>query len=97
VFLNGQKVGFNRGGYHKFTINVTNYTKYGQENEMCGHVSSLNSFGYTDFSTDSSLCMILRIVATMSSQLESRLYALLIYSIDLAVESGKVCGLSRLQ
>lgn len=38
VFINGQQVGFNRGGYFKFTVDVTKYAKHGQENQL--YVSS---------------------------------------------------------
>jgi beta-galactosidase/beta-glucuronidase len=34
VFINGQKAGFNRGGYHKFTVDVTKWAKCGEENEL---------------------------------------------------------------
>jgi beta-galactosidase/beta-glucuronidase len=34
VFINGQKVGFNRGGYFKFTVDVTTYAKCGQDNQL---------------------------------------------------------------
>ena len=34
VFINGQKVGFNRGGYFKFTVDVAKYAKYGQDNQL---------------------------------------------------------------
>ncbi|XWW99261.1 hypothetical protein V2A60_007270 [Cordyceps javanica] len=34
VFLNGVKVGLNRGGYFRFTLDVTRQLKYGEENTL---------------------------------------------------------------
>jgi hypothetical protein len=34
VFVNGKKAGFHRGGYFRFTVDVTQYVKIGQENEL---------------------------------------------------------------
>lgn len=34
VYVNGQQAGFNRGGYFKFTVDVTNATKFGEANEL---------------------------------------------------------------
>lgn len=34
AFINGHQVGFNRGGYHKFTVDATQYAKCGEENEL---------------------------------------------------------------
>ncbi|TVY69034.1 Beta-galactosidase [Lachnellula suecica] len=34
VFINGQKAGFNRGGYSAFTIDATKFVKIGGHNEM---------------------------------------------------------------
>ncbi|KUJ08553.1 putative hydrolase [Mollisia scopiformis] len=34
VYINGQQAGFNRGGYYKFTVDVTNYTKFDEDNEL---------------------------------------------------------------
>lgn len=34
VFVNGKKAGFHRGGYFRFTLDVTEYLKEGQENEL---------------------------------------------------------------
>ncbi|KAJ5122027.1 hypothetical protein N7448_003157 [Penicillium atrosanguineum] len=34
VFVNGKKAGFHRGGYFRFTLDVTQYLKEGQENEL---------------------------------------------------------------
>ena len=34
VFVNGQRAGFNRGGYFRFTVDVTPYVKFGQDNEL---------------------------------------------------------------
>jgi len=34
VFVNGKQVGFNRGGYYKFTVDVTGFATCGQENEL---------------------------------------------------------------
>jgi beta-galactosidase/beta-glucuronidase len=40
VFVNGQQAGFNRGGYYKFAIDVTNFARYGQANELYGLLST---------------------------------------------------------
>jgi hypothetical protein len=55
VFVNGQRVGFNRGGYYKFTVDVTNYAKCGQVNELYGILSSV---GNLDLLTYSSLVFV---------------------------------------
>ncbi|KAJ5814777.1 hypothetical protein N7474_006554 [Penicillium riverlandense] len=34
VFVNGKKVGFHRGGYFRFTMDVTRFVKAGHENEL---------------------------------------------------------------
>ncbi|KAE8449202.1 hypothetical protein EG329_008369 [Mollisiaceae sp. DMI_Dod_QoI] len=34
VYINGQQAGFNRGGYYKFTVDATNYTKFDGDNEL---------------------------------------------------------------
>lgn len=34
VFVNGHKVGFHRGGYFRFTIDVTEHIKFGESNEL---------------------------------------------------------------
>lgn len=34
VFVNGQRAGFHRGGYFRFTVDVTKYLKQGQKNEL---------------------------------------------------------------
>lgn len=34
VFVNGQKAAFHRGGYFRFTVDVTKYLKQGQDNEL---------------------------------------------------------------
>ncbi|GAB0137675.1 hypothetical protein EsDP_00005932 [Epichloe bromicola] len=34
VFLNGVKVGHNVGGYFRFTIDITNHVKWGEENKL---------------------------------------------------------------
>lgn len=34
VFVNGKKAGFHRGGYFRFTVDVTRLLKAGQENEL---------------------------------------------------------------
>ncbi|KAJ6144396.1 hypothetical protein N7470_008291 [Penicillium chermesinum] len=34
VFVNGQKAGFHRGGYFKFSVDVTRFVKQGQKNEL---------------------------------------------------------------
>jgi beta-galactosidase/beta-glucuronidase len=34
VFINGQKAGFNRGGYSAFTIDATKFVNIGGNNEM---------------------------------------------------------------
>lgn len=34
VYINGQEAGFNRGGYYKFTVDVTNFTKFDGDNEL---------------------------------------------------------------
>jgi beta-galactosidase/beta-glucuronidase len=34
VFVNGQKAGFHRGGYFRFTLDVTAFLKPGHENEL---------------------------------------------------------------
>lgn len=34
VYINGQQAGFNRGGYLKFTLDVTNLTKFDGDNEL---------------------------------------------------------------
>lgn len=34
VFVNGQKAGFHRGGYFRFTLDVTSFLKPGQQNEL---------------------------------------------------------------
>ncbi len=34
VFLNGVKVGYNVGGYFRFTLDVTKYIKYGEDNTL---------------------------------------------------------------
>jgi len=34
VFINGQKAGFNRGGYLAFTIDATGFVSVGGQNEM---------------------------------------------------------------
>ncbi|KAI2788816.1 hypothetical protein POX_e06837 [Penicillium oxalicum] len=34
VFVNGQNVGFNRGGYYHFTLDVTGFVKPGKSNEL---------------------------------------------------------------
>lgn len=34
VFVNGQKAGFHRGGYFRFTVDVTKYLKRGGNNEL---------------------------------------------------------------
>ncbi|OOQ87053.1 hydrolase [Penicillium brasilianum] len=34
VFINGQQAGFNRGGYFRFTVDVTQFVKPGQQNEL---------------------------------------------------------------
>lgn len=35
VYVNGKKAGFNRGGYFRFTLDVTTYMRFDQENELC--------------------------------------------------------------
>ena len=34
VFVNGKKAGFHRGGYFRFTLDVTSFLKPGQQNEL---------------------------------------------------------------
>jgi beta-galactosidase/beta-glucuronidase len=34
VFVNGKQAGFNRGGYFRFTVDVTQFVKPGQQNEL---------------------------------------------------------------
>jgi beta-galactosidase/beta-glucuronidase len=34
VFVNGKQAGFNRGGYSHFTVDVTQFAKPGQQNEL---------------------------------------------------------------
>lgn len=34
VFVNGKQAGFNRGGYFHFTVDVTQFVKPGQQNEL---------------------------------------------------------------
>jgi len=34
VFVNGKQVGFNRGGYFRFTLDVTEQVKFGEVNEL---------------------------------------------------------------
>lgn len=34
VFVNGQKAGFHRGGYFRFSLDVTRFLKQGQKNEL---------------------------------------------------------------
>lgn len=34
VFVNGQKAAFHRGGYFRFTVDVTKYLRQGQDNEL---------------------------------------------------------------
>ena len=34
VFVNGKQAGFNRGGYFRFSLDVTHYLNPGQENEL---------------------------------------------------------------
>ena len=34
VFVNGKQAGFHRGGYFRFTLDVTQYLTEGQENEL---------------------------------------------------------------
>lgn len=34
VFINGQNAGFNRGGYFRFVVDVTQYLKFDQPNEL---------------------------------------------------------------
>lgn len=34
VFVNGQKAAFHRGGYFRFTVDVTKYLKPGNNNEL---------------------------------------------------------------
>jgi beta-galactosidase/beta-glucuronidase len=34
VFVNGKQAGFHRGGYFRFTLDVTPYVNFGQDNEL---------------------------------------------------------------
>jgi beta-galactosidase/beta-glucuronidase len=34
VFVNGKKAGFHRGGYFRFSLDVTEHLKFGQKNEL---------------------------------------------------------------
>ena len=34
VFVNGKQAGFHRGGYFRFTVDVTKHVKIGQQNEL---------------------------------------------------------------
>ena len=34
VFVNGKKAGFHRGGYFRFSLDITQHVKLGQENEL---------------------------------------------------------------
>lgn len=34
VYINGHEAGFNRGGYNKFTVDVTNFTRFDGDNEL---------------------------------------------------------------
>lgn len=34
VFVNGEKAGFHRGGYFRFSLDVTEYLKFDQQNEL---------------------------------------------------------------
>ncbi len=43
VYINGQQAGFNRGGYYKFTVDATNYTKFNGDNELYDDPSILQT------------------------------------------------------
>lgn len=34
VFVNGKQAGFHRGGYFRFSVDVTELAKFGEENEL---------------------------------------------------------------
>jgi beta-galactosidase/beta-glucuronidase len=34
IFINGQNVGFNRGGYFEFTVDATDAVNFGADNEL---------------------------------------------------------------
>lgn len=37
VYVNGQQVGFNRGGYFRFSLDVTQHVKLGESNVLYVH------------------------------------------------------------
>ena len=94
VYVNGNKIGFNRGGYFRFEIDVTDHISFNETNEL--YVFSLIASSIcTDPVPGLCLYMILQIAATMSSRSASRHCASLIYFTGPAVASGRVFG-SRL-
>ena len=69
VFMNGQQAGFNRGGYARFSVDVTEYISHGGENEL--YVVKASQYTKSVFTNESQtltdwfLYMIRLIVAIM--------------------------------
>ncbi|OQE27570.1 hypothetical protein PENSTE_c004G00992 [Penicillium steckii] len=45
VFVNGKKAGFHRGGYFRFSLDITQHVKLGQENELLVFVHDPTDYG----------------------------------------------------
>ena len=92
VFVNGKKVGFNRGGYFAFTLDITSLLQSGSNELYAGPASTISEQALADQFLGWCLPTIRQIATHMSFQSASRLSVPRIYSTPRAVVFGRVYG-----